>query len=89
MPNPIPVIILGRLAVDINHRNKGIGKGLVKDAIKRSIEASKIIGIKALLVHAIDENAQKFYLEKCGFMTSPANPFTLMITIKDAEIEFL
>jgi predicted N-acetyltransferase YhbS len=67
MPDPIPVIVLGRLAVDINHQGLGIGKGLVKDAVLRTLQASEIAGIAAILVHAIDEEAKKFYVERCSF----------------------
>lgn len=71
MPEPIPVMVLGRLAVDINHQNKGLGKGLVKDALMRTLQASEIVGIRAILVHAVDEEAKKFYVERCGFIPSP------------------
>ena len=85
MPDPIPVMVLGRLAVDINHQGKGIGKGLVKDAVMRTLQASEIAGIAAILVHAIDEEAKKFYVEQCGFISSPIHPFTLMVTLSDVQ----
>jgi GNAT superfamily N-acetyltransferase len=83
MPDPIPVMIIGRLAVAQNWQAKGIGKALLKDAILRTLQASEIAGIRAILVEAISEEAKLFY-EKCGFTVSPIAPMTLMITINDA-----
>jgi len=85
MPDPIPVMILGRLAVDVNHQNKGIGKGLVKDAVMRTLQASEIAGIRAILVHALDEEAKQFYVERCGFTPSPVHPLTLMVMLADLK----
>jgi predicted N-acetyltransferase YhbS len=85
MPEPIPVMVLGRLAVDINHQNKGIGKGLVKDAVMRTLQASEIAGIRAILVHAVDEEAKKFYVERCGFTPSPVHPLTVMVLLADVK----
>ena len=83
MPDPIPVMIIGRLAVDLNWQGKRIGKALLRDAILRTLQASEIAGIRAILVEAISEEAKRFY-EKCGFTVSPIAPMTLMITINDA-----
>lgn len=83
MPDPIPVMIIGRLAVDQNWQGKRIGKALLRDAILRTLQASEIAGIRAILVEAISEDAKQFY-EKCGFTVSPIAPMTLMITINDA-----
>ena len=83
MPDPIPVMIIGRLVVDQNWQGKGIGKALLRDAIFRTLQASEIAGIRAILVEAISEEAKQFY-EKCGFTVSPIAPMTLMITINDA-----
>lgn len=85
MPDPIPVMILGRLAVDVNHQSKGIGKGLVKDAVLRTLQASEIAGIRAILVHALDEEAEQFYVERCGFTPSPVHPLTLMVMLADVK----
>ena len=87
MPNPIPVMIVGRLAVDCNYQGNGLGKALLRDAILRTLQASEIAGIRAILVEAISEEAKQFY-EKCGFTASPLTPMTLMITVNDA-IAFL
>lgn len=84
MPNPIPVTIIGRLAVDREWQQRGLGKALVRDAVLRTLQAAEIIGIRAILVHAISEQAQQFY-EKCGFTASPIASMTLMITIADAQ----
>ena len=78
MPDPLPVIVLGRLAVHAEFEGLGIGGGLLKDAILRSIEASLLIGLRALLCHAIDADAKAFYL-KHGFVESPLEPLTLML----------
>jgi len=84
MPDPVPVMILGRLAVDKRWSGQGIGSGMLRDAILKTIEASEYAGIRALLVHAIDEEAQRFY-EKWNFQPSQVEPLTLMITLQDAR----
>ncbi len=83
MPDPIPVMIIGRLAVDQKHQRDGIGRGLLRDAILRIIQAAEIAGIRAILVHALDDDAKTFY-QRCGFRASPLDPWTLMITVADA-----
>ena len=87
MPEPIPVMVLGRLAVDKNVQSIGIGRGLLKNAILRTLAVAKQAGIKALLVHALSEEARKFYL-RCSFIESPLDPMVLMITLKDARHHF-
>jgi GNAT superfamily N-acetyltransferase len=84
MPDPIPIIIIGRLAVSSNWQGQGIGRGLVRDAVLRTLQAAQIAGIRAILVHAISEEARKFY-QRCGFISSPVAPMTLLITIADAK----
>lgn len=86
MPDPIPVIIIGRLAVDCHWQGKGIGRALLRDAILRTLQAAEIAGIRAILVHAISEEAKQFY-ERCGFTVSPVDPMTLMVTVNDARNE--
>lgn len=84
MPNPIPVMLLGRLAVDQTWQGKGIGPALLRDAILRTLQAADIAGIKAILVHAISEEAKEFY-ESAGFHPSPVEEMTLMITLKEVK----
>src|SRR5262249_38088202 len=84
MPRPIPVMVLGRLAVDQKFKGLGLGRWLLRDAILRTLQAAEIAGIRALLVHAISEDAKGFYL-RCGFHESPIEPMTLMITLAEAQ----
>ena len=84
MPNPVPVLLLGRLAVDRTWQQKGLGSDLLADAALRSIGAADSIGVRAILVHAISSAARAFY-EKHGFRSSPIDPMTLMITIEEAK----
>jgi GNAT superfamily N-acetyltransferase len=84
MPDPVPVMILGRLAVDKAFQGKGIGAGLLKDAVLRTLQAAEIAGIRALLVHAISDAAKRFY-EAYGFIVSPVDPMTVMITLVEAQ----
>ena len=81
MPDPLPVIVLGRLAVHTDWAGRGIGGGLLKDAVLRAIQASALIGVRALLCHAIDEEAMGFYL-KHGFVSSPLDRLTLMLGLQ-------
>jgi len=87
MPEPVPVMVLGRLAVSKHMQSAGVGRGLLRDAILRTLGVSKQAGIKALLVHALSDAAHKFY-RQCGFIESPLDPMVLMITLKDAENHF-
>jgi GNAT superfamily N-acetyltransferase len=83
MPDPIPVMILGRLAVDKTFHGQGVGTGLLRDAVLRIVQAAEIAGIRAILVHAISEAAKRFY-EKYGFVPSPVDALTVMITVAEA-----
>ena len=83
MPDPIPRAILGRLAVDQNWRGKGLGVALLKDAVLRTKEAAGILGIRGLLAHAISNEAKAFY-ENHGFIASPTQPMTLLLSLKGA-----
>jgi GNAT superfamily N-acetyltransferase len=82
MPDPIPVAVLGRLAIDQAHHGRGLGRALVKDPGLRLLQAAEIVGIRGVLVHAISEGARAFYLA-CGFEPSPIEPMTLMVTLHD------
>jgi GNAT superfamily N-acetyltransferase len=84
MPNPIPVILIARLAVDLTFRGKGLGYGLLKDALLRIVSAAGEIGVRAALVHALDESARNFYLYH-GFYESPTNDLTLMVTVEEIQ----
>jgi GNAT superfamily N-acetyltransferase len=86
MPDPVPVMIIGRLAVDREFHGHGLGQGLLRDAVLRTLQAADIAGIRAILVHAISSDAQRFY-ERHGFVRSPIDPMTLMITLADVEKE--
>ena len=82
MPDPIPVILIGRLAVDLKVRNRGLGTALLKDALLRVVAAAHEIGVRAVIVHALDSTAHKFYSYH-GFYESPTNERTLMITVEE------
>jgi GNAT superfamily N-acetyltransferase len=85
MPDPIPVMVIGRLAVDCHWQGKGIGRALLRDAILRTVQAAEIAGIRAILVHAISKEAKQFY-QNCGFTASPVDPMTLMVKVNDAIV---
>jgi len=80
MPNPIPVAILGRLAVDKSFQGKGLGVALLQDAVVRTAQAGGILGIRGLLVHALSIEAKAFY-EHHGFVASPTQPMTLILSL--------
>ena len=84
MPEPIPAILLSRLAVDRGEQGKGLGRGLLRDAIIRSVRAADLIGVRALLVDAVDDTARNLY-SHLGFTPSPTDPMHLLLSIKDAR----
>jgi len=84
MPDPIPVMVLGRLAVSVACQGRGLGRDLLRDAVLRTLQASEIAGFRALLVHALHERAARFY-ERSGFQPSPVRPLTLMLLLSDAR----
>jgi GNAT superfamily N-acetyltransferase len=84
MPDPIPVMVLGRLAVDRQFQRARLGSALLKDALLRTLQVSSIVGIRAVLLHAISEDVKRFYLRH-GFAESPVHPMTLMIKLADVE----
>ncbi|MHA6645191.1 GNAT family N-acetyltransferase [Mesorhizobium sp. A623] len=84
MPDPIPVVVLGRLAVDHSLQGKGVGRALVRDATLRVIQAADTIGIRGMIVHALSAEAKAFY-ERIGFEPSPLDPMTLMVTLADLK----
>ena len=80
MPDPVPVLVLGRLAVDRQAQGMKLGASLLQDAVKRAIGVSADAGIRALLVHALSEPAKQFYLHY-GFQASTLHPMTLMMRL--------
>jgi GNAT superfamily N-acetyltransferase len=84
MPNPIPVAVLARLAVDRECQGQGIGRALFRDAARRVAQAADAIGIRGIVVHAISAEAKSFYLA-LGFDASPREPMTLMVTLSDVK----
>lgn len=81
MPDPVPMAVLGRLAIDQSWQGKGLGVALLQDAVTRTVEAAGILGIRGLLVHAISEDAKAFY-EHHGFIAAPTQPMTLILSLK-------
>lgn len=84
MPDPIPVVVLARLAVARTHQGRGLGRALFQDCAKRVIHAAEAIGIRGLLVHAISDEARAFYLG-LGLDPSPIEPMMLMTTVADLK----
>ena len=80
-------MVLGRLAICKDHQRAGLGVALMKDCLLRALKASESIGIKAILVHAIDDQAKNYY-EKLGFYESPIEPLLMMITLRELERVF-
>jgi GNAT superfamily N-acetyltransferase len=81
MPDPIPVMVLARLAVDVRAQGMKLGAALLRDAVQRCIQVSQNAGVRALLVHALNDKARQFY-EHYGFQAAPAHPMTLMLSIR-------
>lgn len=81
MPNPMPVLLLGRLAIDKNYHNQGLGSALLRDAMIRAVSVAGDAGVFAILIHALSEQAKRFYLSR-GFVESPLQPMTLMMTLE-------
>jgi GNAT superfamily N-acetyltransferase len=84
MPDPIPVMVLARLAVDLRAQGIQLGASLLKDAVNRAVAVSQNVGVRALLVHALNDRARQFY-EHYGFEPSPQRPLTLMLRLRSAK----
>jgi len=84
MPDPIPVVLLGRLAIDRAWQGKGLGRSLVQDAALRVSQAADLIGIRGIAVHAISEDARKFYLAM-GFTECAGSPMVLVTMVQDSR----
>jgi GNAT superfamily N-acetyltransferase len=82
MPDPIPVMVLGRLAVHKDFQGKGIGSGLLKDALLRTLQAAEIAGMRAVVVHAISPEAKRFYLDR-GFRELQVEEMSVMLSIDE------
>jgi len=84
LPNPVPVMILGRLAVSRDHAGKGLGPAMLFEALQRTVEVAEIAGVFALIVHAIDDDAVSFYA-RYGFQLFPPETRTLLMPIETAR----
>jgi GNAT superfamily N-acetyltransferase len=80
VPDPLPVLLLGRLAIDRRYQNQGLGRALLRDAMIRAVNVAADAGVFAILVHALSDQAKRFYLS-CGFVESPLQPMTLLMTL--------
>jgi predicted N-acetyltransferase YhbS len=84
MPDPIPIVLLGRLAVDRGWQGHGLGRALFRDCCLRVAQAADAIGIRGIVVHAVSEAAKAFYLA-LGFEVSAADPMMLMVTLGEVR----
>jgi GNAT superfamily N-acetyltransferase len=84
MPDPVPVMVLARLAVDRRAQGLHLGAALLQDAVNRAVAVSQNAGVRALLVHALHEKARQFY-EHYGFQPSPTHPMTLMLRLSSVK----
>lgn len=84
MPDPVPVMVLGRLAIDQRAQGIKLGAAMLQDAVNRAIAVSQNTGVRALLVHALHEQAKQFYVHY-GFQESPLNPMTLMLRLNSTQ----
>ena len=84
-PDPIPVIILARLAVNQGAQGKGVGKALLRDALERCFTVAVEVGAAAVVVHALDERAKQFYMQHAGFKEMPGQPLHLLLSVKGIE----
>ena len=84
MPDPVPAVLIGRLALDKAWQGRGYGISLLQDAVLRIVGAAETVGVRVILVHGMSEGAKRFY-EQFGFRASPVEPMTLMMTIEEAR----
>lgn len=87
MPDKVPLLLIGRLAVDISFQGLGLGASLLADALRRCLSASEIIGARAVVAHAIDAKAAAFY-ERHGFLTSPLDELAMLLPIETVRAAF-
>ncbi|MEE9354931.1 MAG: GNAT family N-acetyltransferase [Methylococcaceae bacterium] len=81
MPEPIPIVVLGRLAVDLKYQGQKLGAALLKDAMQRTLSIAQHVGIRAMLVHAISEQAKQFY-QAYDFQETRVDPMIILISIE-------
>lgn len=81
MPDPLPILLLGRLAIDKAYHRQGLGSALLRDAMIRAVSVANDTGVFAILIHALSEDAKRFYLSH-GFVESRLQPMTLMMTLE-------
>jgi predicted N-acetyltransferase YhbS len=84
MPDPVPVVLLGRLAIDRSMQGKGVGRSLFRDAAIRVVRAADTIGVRGIVVHALSDEARRFYLA-LGFAECPHAPMMLVVTLADVR----
>jgi GNAT superfamily N-acetyltransferase len=84
MPDPLPAMLLGRLAIDRRYHNQGLGSALLRDAMLRTLSISQETGVALMFVHALHDQAKQFYLSR-GFVQSPLQPMTLMMTVATVQ----
>lgn len=82
--HPVPIMLLARLAIARDMQGRGLGAGLLKDALGRTLQAAEIAGLRAFAVHAKDDEARAFY-ERFDFIASPADPFHRVVLLKDIK----
>ena len=87
VPEPIPVIVLGRLAVDAQYQGQRLGGALLKDAMLRTLTIAQNVGVRGLLVHSISKQAKQFYASY-GFQASPVEPMTLLLSVQHLKNHF-
>ena len=81
MPDPLPLLLLGRLAIDKRYHNQGLGSAVLRDAMLRAVSVAGDAGVFAIMVHALSPEARQFYLSR-GFVQSPLQPMTLIMTLE-------
>jgi GNAT superfamily N-acetyltransferase len=81
MPEQVPLLLIGRLAIDVSYQGRSVGTALVSDALRRCLAASDIVGARAVVAHAIDDDALGFY-RRCGFLSSPLGERVVVMPIE-------
>lgn len=87
MPEQVPLLLIGRLAIDASYQGQGIGTALLSDALRRCLAASDIVGARGVVAHAIDDDALRFY-RRCGFLSSPLGERVVVMPIETVRMLF-